>query len=163
MIAAVAILLVQSCLGAFDTLWYHEYRLRLRYQSSARYELALHASRDFIYAVIFVSLAWISWNGTWTWFLAVLLIVEIVITLQDFVEEDRSRKVPAGERVMHALMGITYGAFLAYLLPELVSWAGKPTGFAWQEYGWLSYALTVMAVGVLISGGKDISAVFRMQ
>ncbi len=163
MTAAVTILLVQGCLGAFDTLWYHEYKLRLRYQPSARYELVLHASRDFIYAVIFASLAWISWNGMWAWLFAVLLAAEIMITLQDFIEEDRSRKVPAGERVMHALMGITYGAFLAYLLPELVGWAGKPTGFTWQDYGWLSYALTAMALGVLISGGKDISAVFRMR
>jgi len=153
----------QGCLGAFDTLWYHEYKLRLRYQSSTRYELVLHASRDFIYAVIFASLAWISWNGMWTWVLAFLLILEIIITLQDFIEEDRYRKVPPGERVMHALMGITYGAFLAYLLPELVSWAGKPTGFTWQEQGWLSYALTAMAVGVAVSGGRDSTGVGRMR
>jgi hypothetical protein len=163
MTAALTILLVQGCLGAFDTLWYHEYRLRLRHQTSARYELVLHASRDFIYAVIFGSLAWTSWNGMWAWVLAFLLILEIIITLQDFIEEDRSRKVPAGERVMHALMGITYGAFLAYLLPELVSWAEKSTGFAWQERGWLSYALTIMALGVAISGGKDITTAIRMR
>jgi hypothetical protein len=156
---ALMILFVQGCLGAFDTLWYHEFKLRLRHRSSARKELVLHASRDFVYAVIFGSLAWISWNGMWTWVLGILLILEIIITLLDFIEEDRSRKVPPGERVMHALMGITYGALLAYLLPELVGWSEKSTGFTRQEYGWLSYTLTAMAVGVAVSGGRDLTIV----
>jgi hypothetical protein len=49
-----------------------------------------------------------------------------VITLWDFIEEDRVRRLPAGERAMHAVMGIVYGAFLANLVPEIVRWSAGP-------------------------------------
>ena len=45
-----------------------------------------------------------------------LLLAEISITLWDFIEEDNIRRLPAGERAMHAVMGIVYGAFLASLI-----------------------------------------------
>jgi hypothetical protein len=157
---ALTLLLLQGCLGAFDTLWYHEFKLRLARDASARNELILHSARDFIYAVIFGSLAWTAWHGLWAWILLALLIFEIVITLLDFIEEDRSRKVPPGERVMHALMGIMYGAFLACLLPELMIWLQRPSGFTRHDYGWLSWILTTMAVGVTISGARDLVAVW---
>ena len=157
---ALILLLIQGCLGAFDTLWYHEFKLRLPHYPDARNELILHSSRDFVYAVIFSSLASTRWEGLWVWILAALLVLEIIITLEDFIEEDRSRKVPPGERTMHALMGITYGAFLAYLLPELYIWLGKPTGFTIYNYGGLSWILTAMAAGVMISGARDLIAVW---
>jgi uncharacterized protein len=152
---SLTLLFLQGCLGGFDTLWYHELRLHLPRNPSARNELFLHSSRDFIYGVIFGTLAWITWEGLWAWVLVALVVLEIIITLQDFIEEDRWRKVPPGERIMHALMGIMYGAFLAYLLPELYIWLGKPTAFTQQDYGWLSWTLTVMTVGVTISGARD--------
>ena len=46
------LLLLQASLGAFDTLYYHEYRLKLASGLHARVELRLHASRDFAYAII---------------------------------------------------------------------------------------------------------------
>lgn len=110
--------------------------------------------------MIFGSLAWLTWDGFWAVILAGLLIFEIIITFQDFLEEDRSRKVPAGERVMHALMGIMYGAFLAYLLPELIIWAQNPAGFTPKSYGLLSWLLTAMGVGVLFSGIRDLLVVW---
>ena len=91
------LLILQGILGAFDTLYYHEFRLRLPMELTARKELKLHAARDFLYAIIFGSLAWRSWSGLWAWALVGLLTTEIVITLWDFLVEDRSRKVPAGE------------------------------------------------------------------
>ena len=158
MTTVLALLIVQGCLGGFDTLWYHERKLRLPYDPTARRELILHASRDFIYVVIFAALAWTSWSGLWAGILAALLLMEIVITLKDFLEEDRTRKVPAGERVMHALMGLVYGAFLACLTPVLLTWMRQPTGFSAENYGWLSGLLTLMAVGVLASGIRDLAA-----
>ena len=88
---ALILLFVQGCLGAFDTLWYHEFKLRLPHSPSARKELTLHSYRGFAYAVIFGSLAWTRWEGLWAWALAALLVLEIIITLQDFIEEDKSR------------------------------------------------------------------------
>lgn len=48
------------------------------------------------------------------------------MTLTDFVVKDAVRRtwggVYPGERVMHAVMGLVYGAMLAYLLPVVVVW-----------------------------------------
>src|SRR5215467_1844323 len=105
MLIALILLAAQGLLGASDTLYYHEYTLRLPAQPGARQELRLHALRDFVYALLFGSLGWLTWNGLLAWVFLLLLAVEVVLTLQDFLEEDRTRRLPPGERVMHALMG----------------------------------------------------------
>jgi uncharacterized protein len=155
---ALILLLVQGCLGAFDTIWYHEFKLRLPQSPAAQKELRLHAYRDFIYAAVFGSLAWITYDGLCIWILGGLLLVEIAITLKDFIEEDRTRKVPAGERAMHAMMGIVYGAILMRLLPQMALWSERPTGFAPSNYGMISWILTAFAISVLISGLRDLFA-----
>ena len=35
-------------------------------------------------------------------------------------------RLPAGERVMHTIMAIVYGAFLAHLLPQVLQWLSQP-------------------------------------
>jgi hypothetical protein len=85
-----------------------------------------------------------------------LLLFEIVVTIWDFIEEDRTRVLPAGERAMHAIMGIVYGLFLAHLWPSIRQWAGHSAGFSSASYGSLSWLLTAMAVGVLLSGARDL-------
>ena len=97
---------------------------------SARYELLLHAMREAIYAVLSAGLAWAEWRGAWAWDLAALLLVEIVITLADFIEEDLTRRLPPLERVLHTLLALSYGAFTALLAPVLAGWAGAPTAAA---------------------------------
>lgn len=124
MITAIWLLVLQASLGAFDTLYYHEYRLRLADQAHSRLELRLHAARDFAYAVIVGSLGFVTWRGSFAWALVALLALEIGITLWDFIEEDKVRRLPAGERAMHAIMGIVYGAFLAFLIPQVSSGPG---------------------------------------
>jgi hypothetical protein len=66
--------------------------------------------------------------------LAVLLAAEITLTLTDFVVEDAVRSflggVYPGERVMHAVMGLVYGAMLAYLLPVVAVWWAAPTALS---------------------------------
>lgn len=158
--AALILLMIQGAMGAFDTLWYHEWRQRLPSRPGARLELRLHAARDFAYAIVFGSLAWAEWRGVLAWALAGVLLFEIGITLWDFIEEDRSRPLPAGERIMHTLMAIVYGAFLANLVPQLLAWSGQPTGFAETSYGAISWLMTLMAVGVLGSGVRDVVASF---
>ncbi|HWD41620.1 MAG TPA: hypothetical protein VG944_22445 [Fimbriimonas sp.] len=158
---AIWILMVQACLGAFDTLYYHEHKLKLAYGDHTSNELRLHALRDFLYAVIIGSLAWITWHGLWAVVLAVIFAAEIVITLCDFVEEDRVRKLPPGERVMHSVMGIVYGAFLATLAPEWLKWVGLPAGFGAAYHGFPGWVLSVVAAGVFASGVRDLIASFR--
>lgn len=158
---AIWLLLVQASLGAFDTLYYHEYVLRLPHGEHSAVELRLHAARDFAYAVIIGSLGWVTWNGVWAWILAGLLLSEIGITLWDFVEEDKVRVLPAGERVMHTVMGIVYGAFLAYLVPEMWDWRHLPTGFGAAYHGFPAWMLSLLAVGVFVSGLRDALASVR--
>src|SRR5580704_15204659 len=110
MIAALYLLLLLGAMGAFDTLVFHEYVGRLPSVPDARRELALHAARDAVYAALFASLAWLEPRGAFVLVFGALFALEIGITLSDFVVEDRTRPLPAGERVTHALMGIVYGA-----------------------------------------------------
>lgn len=143
------ILAVQVLLGAFDNLWHHELGARLPRQTSARRELALHASREAIYAVVFIGLAWSEWHGALAWLLGALLLAEIAITLADFIEEDRTRRLPPLERVLHTVLAIGYGAFLAVLAPVLLAWGRLPTLMAPTSHGPWSWALTVAGAGVL--------------
>jgi phosphatidylglycerophosphate synthase len=154
----LTILVAQGVLGAFDTIWYHEWKQKLPRRPESRKELRFHAARDFVYAILFATLAWVEWRGAWVWILGLLLFVEIVITMLDFVEEDRSRKVPAGERIMHGVMGIVYGSFLALFVPYGLAWSRQPLGFGTASYGALSWVISAMALGVLISGLRDLSA-----
>ncbi|MBS1700843.1 MAG: hypothetical protein JST12_04215 [Armatimonadetes bacterium] len=158
---AIWILLVQAILGATDTLYYHEYKLRLPHGDHTQTELRLHAVRDFCYAIIIGSLGFVTWQGPLAWILFAILIAEIVITLWDFVEEDKVRKLPPGERCMHTIMGIVYGAFLAYLLPELWKWSQEPLGWGPSYHGFPAWVLLLIATGVAVSGVRDLIASFR--
>lgn len=166
MVKALWLLAIQGALGAFDTLYYHEWRARLPAAGlGARSELALHAARDFIYAVVFATLPRVEWRGAWAFALALLLAAEVCITLKDFVVEDRVRKplggVYPGERVTHAVMGILYGAVLAQLVPVIAGWWREPTALALGEQPvprLLSLALALMAAGVALSGARDLCA-----
>ena len=155
---AVWLLLLQASLGAFDTLYYHEYKLKLAHGEHTGIELRLHAVRDFAYAVIIGTLGFVTWNGAFAWVLLTLLGAEICITLWDFIEEDKIRKLPAGERAMHAIMGIVYGAFLAYLVPELLSWVKLESGFGPSYHGFPAWMLLLIATGVFVSGIRDLIA-----
>jgi hypothetical protein len=155
---ALEVLILLGMLGALDTLYYHEWKLRLPETPTARRELRLHASRDFAYAIVFGSLAWTTWNGALLFPLVLILAFEIWVTLTDFLEEDRTRRLPAGERVMHAVMGIVYGIFLALLYPNAATWAHLATGFEGANYGVISWILSAFAVGVLSSGVRDLVA-----
>ena len=158
---AIWLLLAQASLGAFDTLYYHEYILKLAAGEHTGVELRLHATRDFAYAVIIGSLGFVTWNGSFAWLLLSLLGGEICITLWDFIEEDKIRTLPPGERAMHAIMGIVYGAFLAFLIPQLFAWSKQETGFGASCHGFPAWLLLVIAAGVFVSGIRDLAASVR--
>ena len=166
MTTALWLLAIQGIIGAFDTLYYHEWRARLpaRVPGTAP-ELKLHATRDFFYAALFGALPWLEWRGLWAIVLAAVLLAEIVLTLADFIVEIRVRKplgdVYGGERVTHSVMGIIYGAMVANLLPTLWRWLHLPTAFAPAETAApepLRWGLTIMAIGVFLSGVRDLYA-----
>src|SRR5438067_9743763 len=92
MLTALWLLAIQGIIGAFDTLYYHEWRARLpgRIPGTAP-ELRLHALRDFLYAVLFATLPWLAFQGLWVFALAALLLAEIVLILAEVMVEIRVR------------------------------------------------------------------------
>src|SRR5205085_5297579 len=88
---------IQIAMAAFDTIYHHELTERLAWRPSQRHELALHAARSFVYAVLFFVLGFLEVHGLFAMLVMAALAVEVFITLADFVEEDMSRKLPASE------------------------------------------------------------------
>lgn len=157
------LLALQGALGAFDTIYFHEWRAQLAARPEMRPELKLHAPRSAIYGIVFCTLPWVAWTGASGLLLAGLLATEAVITFADFVVEDRVRTgiggVFPGERVMHGLMAVVYGAFLARFTPILGSWiGGDHTSLGEGHPPLLLAALTVLGVGSLLSGLRDALA-----
>jgi len=163
---ALWLLAALGVIGAFDTIYYHEWRARLPAQGPhAAPELRLHAARDLFYAALFGTLPWLAWHGRTVLALAAVLVIEIILTLWDFVVEIAARKpigdVYAGERVTHAVMGIIYGAMVAWLIPVMWRWGSLPTQWVAERPdvpGPLIYLLLLMAVGVFLSGVRDLYA-----
>jgi hypothetical protein len=170
MSTALWLLAIQGTLGALDTLYYHEWRARLPAGvPGTRPELLLHAARDLLYALLFGSLPWVAWRGVWAAVLGLIIATEIVITLADFVVEDRVRQplggVFPGERCMHTVMAILYGAVLAHLVPVLLAAWQLPTGLVLEPAPVpevLRAVLSLMALGVLGSGARDFYAALGM-
>jgi hypothetical protein len=161
---------LQGLLGAFDTLYFHELRAKLpALGKTAKAELLLHSARSIIYAIFFMTLPWLMWQGWWTVILVTLLGLEIVITMYDFVIEDLVRKPLGGvfpaERVMHGVLGVLYGVFLATLFPMLYQWWTAPSGWALQTLSapfWLKISLSVMGALSFSSGMRDLFAAFAL-
>ena len=170
MTATLWLLAIQGVIGAFDTVYYHEWRARLPARvPNALPELRLHAARDFLYAVLFGTLPWVAWRGLWLPVFVSILVAEAVLTLADFVVEIAVRKpigdVYAGERITHAVMGILYGALLVNLIPVLLKWWSLPTGIAFAPPAIpeaLRWGLLMMAAGVFLSGIRDLYAATQL-
>src|SRR5262245_38524237 len=153
-----ALILAQIAMGAFDTIYHHELTERLAWRRTQRRELALHAVRNLFYAVLFLVFGWFEPRGAWAALVIAVLVIEVVVTLMDFVEEDLSRKLPGSERINHTLLAINYGAILALLLPVLIGWAGQPTGVKSAYTGWLSLIAAAADVGAALCGLRDFTA-----
>ncbi len=159
---ALQLMAAQGCLGAFDTLYHHELTEALPQRATARLELAIHSVRALIYSVLFVGLSAWAWHGAWALVLLAVFVVEIVLTLWDFVVEDRTRLLPATERVTHTVLAINGGAFITLLALNTPDWLAQPTALAWQPFGLLSAFLAVCGVGVAVSGVRDGFASLRL-
>lgn len=153
----------QILMGAFDTFYHHELTQRLAWRPEQATELRLHGFRNVAYAAMFLALGWTRPQGLWATALIVLMAGELLITLWDFAEEDRSRHLPATERITHTLLTLNYGVILALLLPVLARWATAPTALPQAEYGLMSWFCLVAAIGVLIFGLRDLAAARRCR
>lgn len=153
-----ALILLQMAMGGFDTLYHHELTERLAWRPSQVRELRLHGVRNLAYAVMFAALGWSEPHGAAAAALILLIAGELIITAWDFIEEDRTRKLPATERVVHTLLTLNFGVLLALLAPLLGRWAAQPTGIALAYHGIWSWLGALAAVGVIVSGSRDLAA-----
>jgi len=153
-----SLLTVQTFLGALDTLWNHEFVERLPARRSARFELALHAAREFVYLFLFLALAWREWHGAWALVVAAALLLEVVITTTDFVIEDRTRRLSTFERLLHTLLTVLFGVVLMAIAPIILAWLREPTALHAVSYGGFSVLLTVLAAGMAGWGIRDALA-----
>lgn len=153
---------VQMMMGGFDTFYHHEMTERLAWRQTQSLELRLHGVRNLAYAVIFVVLGWTEPHGAFAVALAALMVGELLITFWDFVEEDRTRLLPATERVIHALLTLNYGVILALLAPIVLEWAAQPTDILAAYYWPWSWLCAIAALGVVVSGLRDLKAAQRL-
>jgi uncharacterized protein len=152
---------IQVALGGFDTLYHHEWAERLAWRPSQARELRLHGVRNLAYAVLFTTLGWSEPHGMAALALMALLVGELLLTLWDFVEEDRTRRLPSSERVLHTLLTLNYGVVLALLLPILAQWAAQSTALQPAYYGIWSALCAAASVGVVVFGLRDLAAAAR--
>jgi uncharacterized protein (TIGR01777 family) len=157
-VLALQLMAFQGCLGAFDTLYHHELTEALPGRSSARRELSIHSVRAMIYCALFIGLSSWRFHGWWAAALLLVFAIEIVLTLWDFVVEDRTRLLPATERITHTVLAINGGAFIALLALESPLSLALPTALLWQPHGALSVFLAACGIGVGLSGVRDAIA-----
>lgn len=152
---------LQVAMGGFDSFYHHELTERLAWRPSQMRELRLHGVRNLAYAVMFATLGWSEPHGVAAVALIILLASELIITMWDFVEEDRTRRLPATERLTHALLTLNYGVVLAMLAPLLAQWAARPTAIALVYHGLWSWLCGIAAIAVIGSGLRDLAAAQR--
>ncbi|RZJ01526.1 MAG: TIGR01777 family protein [Brevundimonas sp.] len=155
------LLTLQIAMGAFDTLYHHELTERLAWKPSQKRELRLHGIRNMIYAALFLLIGWAEPRGAPAIGALILLGIEIMITLTDFVEEDRTRRLPASERVTHTLLALNYGAILTLLAPRLLTWSAEPSAVVMISHGPWSALVSAAAAGVFVFGLRDLAASAR--
>ncbi|WP_051302971.1 TIGR01777 family oxidoreductase [Comamonas composti] len=156
------LLTVQSLLGAFDNFWHHEREARLPQRTSARYELRLHAAREAIYGLLFASFAWLQWSGWWVVLPAGLLVTELFITIADFLEEDRSRKLPPLERALHTVLAVSYGLLVGLVGPLFWQAAQDAPGVVVVTHGWWTVLFSLASAGVLLWSLRNALAVHKL-
>src|SRR5687767_12477753 len=115
MIAANYLLLALGILGAIDILLYHSVSHGIRTHTESRWELITHAMRGPTYAILFLIVPNFELRGAFAIALALLLLIDIGISIADFWLERQSRAalggLPSGEYVLHMMMAMVFGAF----------------------------------------------------
>lgn len=162
MSVAFTLITIQALLGGTDNLWHHEITEKLPARRAAATELTLHALREMLYAFIFLGLAWYRWQGIWAALIAVVLVCEIIITLADFVVEDKTRRLPAFERVLHTILALNYGAVLAVLTPMLIGWARMPSAVISVSHAF-SWLFSLFGIGLIAWSVRNALAVLKVR
>jgi uncharacterized protein len=158
-----ALLVLQGVMGALDTIVNHELIEALPRRAEARGELALHSAREAVYAALFLGLGWFAWLGAAAFLIVILLIAEIVISVNDELIENRIRVLPQNERALHIFLTLNFGALLALLAPVLADWMANPTALEPSYSGWMSWALAALGIASAGWSVRDLIASRRLK
>lgn len=153
-----ALLVAQGVMGGIDTLLNHELIARLPHRPEARSEIGLHAIREAIYTALFGGLAWFAWHGAAAFVIVALLLGEVIVTACDELVENRARVLPQNERVLHLFIMLNLGVIIAVLTLILLGWSSRSTALAPAHHGWLSWALTALALFAAAWSVRDFVA-----
>jgi hypothetical protein len=156
-------LLLHGIIGAIDVLLNHELIAALPRQRAAAREEWLHSAREFVFALLFLSLAWLAWHGLWAAWIAALVLLELLVSVLDMVEETRHRVLPASECITHLILYINLGVLLCLLVPVLGAWWGMATGLVRVNHGPASVALSAMGAAALGWSIRDARAAQRQR
>ncbi|MGX4640909.1 hypothetical protein [Massilia sp. SYSU DXS3249] len=156
-------LLLHGVLGFIDIVLNHEWLAKLPDRRDAAEEEGLHASRECIFACLFASIAWFAWHGPLVWWIAALLLAEVLVSARDVVVEGEIRVLPASERVLHLLLFMNLGALVVLGAFMLSEWHVGEMMLIRVDHGWASWVLTAMAVGALIWAVRDGFAARRRR
>ncbi|WP_019142757.1 hypothetical protein [Noviherbaspirillum massiliense] len=154
----LALLIAQGVIGGMDTLLNHEIIVRLPQRMEARTEIGIHVLREAAYGLLFGTLAWFAWNGTWAVVIGVLLLAAIVIDACDEFVENRTRVLPQNERLLHFLLILNLGFITIVLVPVLMDWASNRTGLVPAGHGILSWILSALALAAIGWSIRDLLA-----
>lgn len=163
------LLLVIGLLGALDIALFHTRQHRLRTRPSARHELVTHALRGPTYAFLFVVVPNFAVHGAWFLLVLGVLAFDVVVSLWDFAIEKRSRApmggLPTGEYVLHNIIAMLFGAFVACYCIGASSGLAQPSGCSYDpNVPWpVQMLLGLMTLGVVASGIADAMAVGRLR
>lgn len=154
-------LLLHGVLGAIDVFLNHELLAKLPARREAAAEERLHAAREFIFACLFASIAWLAWHGALVWWIAALLLAEVLVTARDVVVEGEIRVLPVPERVTHLLLFMNLGALVVLGGFMLAEWHVGASVVIPVHHGWASWVLSAMAAGAFAWALRDTMAARR--
>ena len=157
------LIVVHLILGGFDTLYHHEFKERLAWRPSQRKEVKLHGIRNLFYAVIYFCFGILNPSGIFAVIFIAILLIEVGITLVDFVEEDKSRKLPVTERILHTVLALSFGAILVLLVPRLWSNKALESALNFQWLGAWSFLCCIAAVAAVFFAARDFHAAKRLS
>lgn len=156
-------LLLHGVLGAIDVFLNHELLAKLPARREAAPEERLHAAREFIFGCLFASIAWLAWHGALVWWIAALLLAEVLISVRDVVVEADIRVLPVPERVVHLLLFMNLGALVVLGAFMLAQWHVGASVVIPVDHGWASWLLTAMAAGAFAWAVRDGLAARRYR
>lgn len=171
MLTATCILLILGVLGGTDILLYHSVSHGIRTHVDSREELIVHSLRGPTYATLFVLLPNFALHGGYFWMLMGLFVIDVGISIWDFLIERKSREflggLPSGEYVLHMIMAMLFGALVTSVCLQAGAWAAMPTSLTYAPVpglpALLRLLMAVMAVTVLYSGALDALAALRLR